>query len=71
MGKISQQKQIVNYLMEHGSATNRELVINCNINSTTKRISELRKMGFPIADEKIPNPNGTPYKRYFLREETI
>ena len=36
------------YLQEHGSATVRDLVLDLNINSPTKRISELVKMGFPI-----------------------
>ena len=68
MDKITQQQKIVNYIKENGSATVRELFIYCNINSPTKRLSELRQLGM-ITDVRCTSPKGVPYKRYFLKGE--
>ena len=67
MDKIPQNQKIVNYLKENGSATVRELFIYCNINSPTKRLSELRQLGM-ITDEKCRSASGVQFKRYYLRE---
>jgi len=68
MDKLTQRQRIVNYIRANGSATVRELFIACNINSPTKRLSELRKLGL-ITEEPCKSANGTPFKRYFLTEE--
>jgi len=43
MNASKQQQIIFNYLKENGKATVRDLFIKCNINSPTKRLSELNK----------------------------
>jgi len=68
MDKLTQQQRIVNFMKRNGSATVRELFILCDINSPTKRLSELRRMGL-ITDEKCVGKNGTPFKRYYLKGE--
>ena len=49
--KSNQRNKIIQYIRENGSATVRELFIYLNINSPTKRLSELRKLGL-IRDEE-------------------
>lgn len=68
MDKVTQQQRIVNYIRANGSATVRELFIACNINSPTKRLSEMRKLGM-ITEESCKSASGVPFKRYFLKGE--
>ena len=70
MDKLTQQQKIVNYISANGSATIRELFIACNINSPSKRLSELRKMGM-ITEEPCKSENGTQFKRYYLTGEYV
>jgi len=69
--KSNQRNKIIQYIRENGSATVRELFIYLNINSPTKRLSELRKLGL-IRDEEERKlrQDGTVvrFKRYFLEE---
>ena len=65
--KANQRQRIVNYCREHGSITVREASEILRINSPTKRISELRDMGYIVEDEWEKSEN-TRYKRYFIRE---
>lgn len=69
--KSNQRNRIVQYIRENGSATVRELFIYLNINSPTKRLSELRKLGL-IRDEEERKlrQDGTVvrFKRYYLEE---
>ena len=69
--KSNQRNRIIQYIRENGSATVRELFIYLNINSPTKRLSELRKLGL-IRDEeeRKMRQDGTVvrFKRYFLEE---
>lgn len=73
--KMIQRNQIVAYLEQHGSATVRDLVVDLNINSPTKRISELVQMGCPIEKEwvHVINRRGEKkrYMRYRLRKEAV
>ena len=70
--KISQQQKILFLLESQGSATVREIFIKLNINSPTKRLSELRKLGM-IREEKdfSINTDGRKvwFKRYYLANE--
>ncbi len=67
--KISQEQKILFLLESQGSATVREIFIKLNINSPTKRLSELRKKGL-IREEKdfSINTDGRKvhFKRYYL-----
>lgn len=67
--KATQKQKILQYLEENGSATVRELFIYCNINSPTKRLSELMQMGlvYSVRREKT-NADGTKvhFNVYYL-----
>ena len=71
--KTTQEVLVLKYLEEFGSATVRDLVLVLNINSPTKRISNLVKMGYPIEKEWAQriNSNGQTkrYIKYSLAKE--
>ena len=74
MNKATQRAKIIAYCREHGSITVREAAVNLNINSPTKRISEMRRSPWYVVDditEYIYTEEGkvrTKFKRYFIRE---
>lgn len=72
--KVKQRDQIVRYLETHDGATVRDLVVDMNINSPTKRISELVAMGCPIEkswQHRINSRGETKrFIVYRLRKET-
>ena len=72
MDKATQRGKIHAYCAEHGSITIREAFEKLNINSPSKRISELRLSGdYFVSDitEEKANDSGviTRYKRYFIK----
>ena len=72
MTEANQRRKILNYCEVHGSITNREAYEVLKMNSPTKRISELRDMGYGVQTvwEEHINSQGekTRYKRYFISE---
>lgn len=48
MDKLTQRQKILAYCKEHGSITVREAFEKLNINSPTKRISEMRELGYEV-----------------------
>ena len=68
--KATQRSKILQYCAEHGSITVREAFEKLNINSPTKRISELRSMGYDVQtfDETKTKDNGetVKFRRYFI-----
>lgn len=73
MDKATQRMKILAYCAEHGSITIREAFTKLNINSPSKRISELRNSGGYIVDtvdESKTDKSGktTRWKRYFIHE---
>ena len=66
------QKKVLTHLKEHGPSTGKELRDGCHQEDWRKRISELRAMGFNIADawETGENEYGIPirFKRYWIKE---
>lgn len=71
MDKATQISQILAYCAEHGSITVREAFTELNINSPTKRISEIRKSGdykVDAIEESRTDSNGVTkrWKRYFI-----
>jgi hypothetical protein len=73
MDKATQRMKILSYCEQHGSITIREAFTKLNINSPSKRISELRKSGrynVESVDESRTDKNGntTRWKRYFINE---
>ena len=59
-------KKVLAYCDEHGSITAREAFINLDINSPRKVISILRRKGYKVREEPIPNKGRKPYNRYFI-----
>ena len=73
MSKATQIAKILAYCAEHGSITVREASVNLEINSPTKRISEMRLSGeFDVQDvvETRTKDDGeiVRYKRYFIQK---
>lgn len=72
MDKATQKAKILAYCAEFGSVTVRDAFEKLNINSPTKRISELRKAGYDVQtqDETRTNASGETvrYTRYFIRD---
>lgn len=71
MDKATQRGKILAYCAEHGSITIREAFEKLNINSPSKRISEMRLSGgydVKSIDEVREKADGeiVRYKRYFI-----
>ena len=71
MNAATQQAKILQYCAEHGSITIREAFEKLDINSPSKRISELRNSGnydVQAIREYRTNKAGEtkPYNRYFI-----
>jgi len=70
MRKISQHTMILKHLRASKGLTLREALIDYGIQSFTKRISELRKLGYRIDGIKSRHPvTNQRYTRYTLVEE--
>lgn len=71
MNPETQKGKILEYCAVHGSITVREAFERLNINSPTKRISELRRAGYDVqtAEEARMNASGenVKFNRYFIR----
>jgi hypothetical protein len=73
--KATQRGKILAYCMEHGSITNKEAVERLDINSPTKRISEMRHspdyLVDTIEETRVNNDGETKrYNRYFIKAVT-
>ena len=73
MDKATQRTKILAYCEQHGSITIREAFTKLNINSPSKRISEIRNSGSFVVksiDESRTDEDGitTRWKRYFINE---
>jgi hypothetical protein len=71
MDKVTQRRKILDYCAMHGSITVRDAFLKLNINSPTKRISELRHLYDVRTDtEERVNASGerVRYKRYYIAE---
>ena len=66
----TQHANIIKHLNVAGSITVREAMIEYHISSLTKRIHELRKMGYDIVSNNKKHPvTGQRYVRYTLNTE--
>lgn len=66
--KVTQCDIILEHMANTGSISQREAIMDYSIQSLTKRISELRGMGFEIETEfKVHPTTGQRYARYYLR----
>ena len=75
MDKATQRSKILAYCIENGSITIREAFERLNINSPSKRISEMRKSPAFVVEsinETRINSSGETkrYKRYFIKGAT-
>ena len=73
MDKATQKAKILAYCIEHGSITIREAFTKLNINSPSKRISEMRLSGNydvqQVEETKINRSGETKrYMRYFIKK---
>ncbi len=73
MDAATQKMKILAYCEEHGSITIREAFTKLNINSPSKRISEIRNSGKYIVDfvnESKTDKDGNTkrWKRYYIKE---
>jgi predicted ArsR family transcriptional regulator len=75
MDKATQRAKILAYCAEHGSITVREATVKLDINSPTKRISEMVNGGYDVQkeDEVRIKDNGRKvrYKRYFISQKKV
>ena len=66
------QRTVLTYLKEHGPSSGNDIQAGCHQQDWRKRISELRGMGFRIADEWETGENEygikRRYKRYWIKE---
>ena len=72
MDAATQKGKILQYCAEHGSITIRDAFVKLNINSPSKRISELRRSDqyeVKTVEESRINRAGEKksYKRYFIK----
>ena len=72
MDNATQRMKIAAYCAVHGSITVREAFEELNINSPTKRISEMRKSGLyhvDTLDERRTDENGVTKRwiRYYIK----
>lgn len=66
---MTQLEMIANHFRTAKSISQREALIDYSIQSLTKRISELRDMGFNIVTQMKKHPvTGQRYARYVLKK---
>lgn len=69
MSRVPQQKKILAYCNLNGSITIREAFEKLNMNSPSKRISEMRHSPlYHVEDITEYSNDGVPFKRYFIKE---
>lgn len=65
---MTQAKRMLKYMDDFGSITTYQAVVDLGIASPTKRISDLRKMGYEIISDDIKTTNrygeSTHYFKY-------
>lgn len=71
MDAVTQKNKILAYCEQYGSITIREAFTELNINSPSKRISEIRNSGMYVVDtvdesKTDADGNTTRWKRYFI-----
>jgi hypothetical protein len=71
MSKATQAEKILNYCEKHGSITVRDMCVELEINSPTKRISDMRRSPLydvrDISESRVNKAGETKnYKRYYI-----
>ena len=66
---MTSEKIVLDYIRKYGSITVRMAAVDLSINSPTKVLSNIRKLGYPLTEEWHTNPiTGRRYKVYRLSE---
>ena len=72
MARATQTERILEYIEEHGSITQIQALNDCGVMRLASRISDLKKMGYPITSkvEAVKNRYGENcyIKRYSMEE---
>lgn len=67
----NQNQLIIEHMKRTGSITQREALIDYSVQCLTKRIQELRKLGYKIKTvQKLHPTTGQRYARYTLERKT-
>lgn len=73
MVKITQCERVLRHLNDFGSLTSAEAITEYGIYRLASRISDLRKLGFPIKSEGVKSKNRygetVSFSKYSLRSE--
>lgn len=64
---MTQQQRILKYMDDFGSITTYEAFADLGITKLTTRISELRRKGYEILQEKVPHVDRYGNKSYYNR----
>lgn len=68
-----QRQMVLDYMHDFGSITPLEAIVDLGVHRLASRISELKKMGYPIESEFIPVKNRygktSRVKRYWVEVE--
>lgn len=70
--KTPQREMVLSYIMEHGSITDNDARRDLGISRLASRISELKKMGYPIKStpEAVKTRYGKTYVSRYSMEVT-
>lgn len=67
--KMTQLDKILDHMRKNGSITQREAMLDHHIQSFTRRIADLRALGYDIISENRKHPvTGQEYTRYYLND---
>lgn len=70
----TQTQRVLDYMHDFGSITSLEAIVDLGVHRLASRVSELKKMGYPIVSEYVPVKNryGEPchVKRYWVEGES-
>lgn len=73
MVKVTQCERVLRHLNDFGSLTSAEAITEYGIYRLASRISDLRKLGFPIESERVKSKNRygetVSFAKYSLRSE--
>ena len=53
----TQRQMVLDYMNDFGSITSLEAIVDLGVHRLASRVSELKKMGYPIVSEFVPVKN--------------
>lgn len=66
----NQAERMIDYIREKGYITQRTAALDLGVQSFTRRISDIREMGYVLRLEPRTNPStGAEYNRYYIDAE--